>query len=126
MMRDEADGEHPQAGDHAVANHPDWTMPTAPKSETVSATTPPTMEVHLLLAADYPFLDILWTMSIFFLWVAWIWVLIMALSDNFSRRDHSGWAKALWTIFIIFLPLLGVLLYMITRPPPEEAAVVRQ
>ena len=86
----------------------------------------PDMEVHLLLAADYPFLDILWTMSIFFLWVAWIWVLIMALSDNFSRRDHSGWAKALWTIFIIFLPLLGVLLYMITRPPPEEAAVVRQ
>jgi Phospholipase_D-nuclease N-terminal len=87
---------------------------------------PPTMEVHLLLAADYPFLDILWTMSIFFLWVAWIWVLIMALSDNFSRRDHSGWAKALWTIFIIFLPLLGVLLYMITRPPPDETAVVRQ
>jgi hypothetical protein len=84
------------------------------------------MEVHLLLAADYPFLDILWTMSIFFLWVAWIWVLIMALSDNFSRRDHSGGAKALWTLFIIFLPLLGVLLYMITRPQTEETAVARQ
>jgi hypothetical protein len=86
----------------------------------------PDMEVHLLLAADYPFLDILWTMSIFFIWVAWIWVLIMALADNFSRRDHSGWAKALWTIFIVFLPLLGVLLYMITRPAPEETAVARQ
>jgi hypothetical protein len=86
----------------------------------------PDMEVHLLLAADYPFLDILWTMSIFFIWVAWIWVLIMALSDNFRRHDHSGWAKALWTIFIVFLPLLGVLLYIITRPPPDETAVVRQ
>ncbi len=86
----------------------------------------PDMEVHLLLAADYPFLDILWTMTIFFLWVAWIWVLIMALSDNFRRRDHSGWAKAFWTIFIIFLPLLGVLFYMITRPPAEETEVVRQ
>ena len=86
----------------------------------------PDMEVHLLLAADYPFLDILWTMSIFFICVAWIWVLIMALADNFSRRDHSGWAKALWTIFIIFVPLLGVLLYIITRPAPEETAVARQ
>jgi hypothetical protein len=82
--------------------------------------------VQLLLAADYPFLDIFWTMAIFFLWVAWIWVLILALSDNFSRHDHSGWAKALWTIFIIFLPLLGVLLYLITRPSPEAAAVARQ
>ena len=53
-------------------------------------------------------------------------VLIMALSDNFRRHDHSGWAKALWTIFIVFLPLLGVLAYIITRPPAEESAVVRQ
>jgi Phospholipase_D-nuclease N-terminal len=82
--------------------------------------------VQLLLAADYPFLDIFWTISIFFLWVAWLWVLIMVLSDNFSRRDHSGWKKALWTFFIIFLPLLGVLLYMVTRPPAEEAAAARQ
>lgn len=80
----------------------------------------------MLLASDYPFLDIFWTISIFFIWVAWIWVLILALSDNFSRSDHSGWAKALWTIFIIFLPLLGVLFYMITRPPPGESAVARQ
>jgi hypothetical protein len=87
---------------------------------------PRLLEVHLLLASDYPFLDIFWTMAIFFIWVAWIWVLILALSDNFSRRDHSGWAKALWTIFIIFLPLLGVLFYMISRPPPEGAAVARQ
>jgi threonine/homoserine/homoserine lactone efflux protein len=97
-------------------------MPTARNGETVGATTAPTMEGSLLLAADYPFLDIFWTMAIFFIWVAWIWVLIMALSDNFTRRDHSGWAKALWTIFIVFLPLLGVLSYMITRPQPGDRA----
>jgi uncharacterized membrane protein len=83
--------------------------------------------VELLLASDYPFLDIFWTMAIFFIWVAWIWVLIMALSDNFRRRDHGGFAKAMWVLFIIFVPLLGVLFYLITRPPPpEETAVARQ
>jgi hypothetical protein len=65
-------------------------------------------------------------MAIFFIWVAWIWVLILALTDNFRRRDHGGFAKAMWTLFIVFLPLLGVLFYLITRPPaPEEAAVAR-
>jgi Phospholipase_D-nuclease N-terminal len=69
------------------------------------------------LASSYPFLDIMWTMLVFFAWVIWIWLLIMVLSDNFRRRDHSGWAKAGWTLFVIFLPLLGVLVYMIVRPP---------
>lgn len=74
----------------------------------------------MFLAADYPFMDIFWTMFIFFAWVIWIWLLILVLSDNFSRRDHSGWAKAGWTLFVIFLPLLGVLVYMIARPHPDE------
>jgi hypothetical protein len=78
------------------------------------------MEGALLLAADYPFLDVLWTMFIFFAWVIWIWLLILVLTDNFRRRDHSGWAKAGWTLFVIFLPLLGVLVYMIVRPPADE------
>jgi len=69
------------------------------------------------LASSYPFLDIMWTMLVFFAWVIWIWLLIMVLSDNFRRRDHSGWAKAGWTLFVIFLPLLCVLVYMIVRPP---------
>ena len=73
----------------------------------------------MLVAADYPFLDIMWTMFIFFAWVIWIWLLILVLSDNFRRRDHSGWAKAGWTLLVIFLPLVGVLIYMITRPPEE-------
>ena len=67
----------------------------------------------MLFAVDYPFLNIMWTMFIFFAWVIWIWLLIMVLADNFRRTDISGWAKAGWTLFVIFLPLLGVLVYMI-------------
>jgi hypothetical protein len=81
--------------------------------------------VLAVLASDYPFLDIFWTMMIFFLWVIWIWLLIMVLGDNFRRRDHSGWAKAGWTLFVIFLPLLGVLVYMIARPPEDQSVMTR-
>jgi len=81
--------------------------------------------VLAVLATDYPFLDIFWTMAIFFLWVIWIWLLIMVLADNFRRRDHSGWAKAGWTLFVIFLPLLGVLVYMISRPPEDQSVMTR-
>ena len=79
----------------------------------------------MLVAADYPFLDIMWTMFIFFAWVIWIWLLILVLSDNFRRRDHSGWAKAGWTLLVIFLPLIGVLIYMIMRPPEPEGVMRR-
>ena len=77
-----------------------------------------------LLAADYPFMDIFWTMFIFFAWVIWIYLLIIVLGDNFRRPDHSGMAKAAWTVFIIFLPLLGVLIYMVARPRADERALV--
>ena len=59
-----------------------------------------------VFAADYPFLDVLWTMIIFFCWVAWIWLLIVIFGDLF-RRDISGWAKAAWVVFLIILPFLG-------------------
>jgi Phospholipase_D-nuclease N-terminal len=75
------------------------------------------------LAADYPFLDIMWTMFIFFAWLIWISLLILVLVDNFRRQDHSGWAKAGWTLFVIFVPLLGVLVYMIARPKGDLASV---
>ena len=77
----------------------------------------------MLLASSYPFLDIMWTMFIFFAWVIWIWLLIMVLADNFRRTDLSGWAKAGWTLFVIFLPLLGVLVYMIARPSDDTTAL---
>jgi Short C-terminal domain/Phospholipase_D-nuclease N-terminal len=66
----------------------------------------------VLVAADYPFLDVLWTMLIFFLWVIWFWILITVFADIFRRHDTSGWSKALWMIFVIFLPYLGVLVYL--------------
>jgi len=69
----------------------------------------------LLIAADYPFLDVFWTMIIFFCWVAWIWVLIVIIGDLFRRHDTSGWVKALWVIFLIVLPFLGVLIYLIAN-----------
>ena len=67
------------------------------------------------IAADYPFLNILWSMIIFFVWVIWIWMMIMILSDVFRRRDLSGWGKAGWTIFLIVLPFLGALVYLIAH-----------
>jgi general stress protein CsbA len=69
----------------------------------------------MVLAADYPFLNILWTMIIFFAWVAYIWMLVVILTDVFSRKDISGWAKAAWTIFMIVLPFLGVLTYLVLQ-----------
>ena len=75
----------------------------------------------MLLADSYPFLDIMWTMFIFFAWVIYIWLIIMVLGDNFRRSDHSGGAKAGWTVLIIFAPLLGILIYMIARPQTADA-----
>ena len=66
----------------------------------------------MLLAADYPFLDVLWTMLIFFMWVIWFWLLIAVFADIFRRHDISGWSKALWALFVIIVPLLGVLIYL--------------
>ena len=69
----------------------------------------------MLLGADYPFLDILWTMMIFFLFVIWIWILITVFADIFRRRDIGGGMKALWIIFVILTPYLGVLIYLIVN-----------
>jgi hypothetical protein len=69
----------------------------------------------MVFAADYPFLDIFWTMIIFFSWVIWIWTVICVLSDVFTRHDLSGWAKAAWVVFVIVLPFLGVLIYLIAN-----------
>lgn len=65
------------------------------------------------IASSYPFLNILWDMLIFFAFVVWIWMVIMILIDVFSRHDLSGWAKAAWAVFIIVLPFVGVLCYLI-------------
>jgi hypothetical protein len=69
----------------------------------------------MLIAADYPFLDVLWTIVVFFAWVAWIWIVITVLMDLFRRHDIGGWHKAAWVVFVIVLPFLGVLVYLIAQ-----------
>ena len=72
----------------------------------------------MLLASssyNYPILNVFWTILMIFLWVLWFWVLITVFIDLFRSRDLSGWAKALWFVFILVLPLIGVLVYLIAR-----------
>jgi len=68
-----------------------------------------------MLAADYPFLDILWTMLIVFAWIIWFWLLITVFADLFRRHDIGGGSKTLWIIFVILLPFLGVFVYLISQ-----------
>lgn len=69
----------------------------------------------LVLGSSYPFLNILWDMLIFFAWVIFIWIAITVLIDVFRRRDMSGWAKAAWTVFVVLIPWIGVLIYLIVN-----------
>ena len=69
----------------------------------------------MLLASSYPFLDVLWTMFIFFLWIIWFWLLFTVFVDVFRRHDIGGGKKALWLIFVIILPFLGVFIYIIVE-----------
>ena len=71
--------------------------------------------MSLAASSSYPLLNLFWTMFIFFLWVIWIWILIWVFIDIFRSRDLSGWAKALWFLFVLFIPLIGVLVYLIAR-----------
>ena len=64
---------------------------------------------------SYPLLGAFWTIFMIFLWVIWIWVLIRVFIDIFRSRDLSGWAKALWFLFVLFIPIIGVVVYLIAR-----------
>ena len=64
---------------------------------------------------SYPLLSVFWTILVIFLWVIWIWILIWVFMDIFRSHDLSGWAKALWFLFVLFIPLVGVLVYLIAR-----------
>jgi len=68
-----------------------------------------------LIASSYPFLDVLWTMVVIFLWIIWFSLLFKVFGDIFRRRDLSGLGKTGWLIFTIFLPFLGVFIYLITQ-----------
>jgi Phospholipase_D-nuclease N-terminal len=69
----------------------------------------------MILATSYPFLEVFWTMLIFFAFVVWIWILFTVLADIFRRHDTSGFGKVLWIIFIIILPYFGVFIYLIAE-----------
>ena len=68
-----------------------------------------------LASYSYPLLGAFWTIFIIFLWVIWFWILITVFIDLFRSHDLSGWAKALWFLFVLFIPLIGVLVYLIAR-----------
>jgi len=68
-----------------------------------------------VLAADYPFLDVLWTLIVFFAWVAWFIILFRVIADLFRRHDISGWGKVGWIVFVIVLPFIGVFVYLIVE-----------
>lgn len=68
-----------------------------------------------MLAYDYPLAGALWTMFVLFMWIIWFWLLITVFADLFRDHETSGVAKALWCIFVIFLPFLGVFVYLIAR-----------
>ena len=77
-----------------------------------------------MLAYSYPLLSVFWTLLMFAGLVLWIFIVIWTFIDNFRRRDHSGLAKAMWFLFIVFVPVIGVLAYLITRPREVDVIVV--
>ena len=84
----------------------------------------------MVLAADYPFMEIFWTMLIFFLWIVWIWMIVVLITNVFARRDFSGIKKAAWVVLLIFVPFIGVITYIAVEhkslgggePPPAISA----
>jgi Short C-terminal domain/Phospholipase_D-nuclease N-terminal len=74
---------------------------------------------------SYPLLGAFWTVLEIFLWILWIWVVIYVFIDIFRSRDLSGWAKALWFVFVLFIPLIGVLVYLIARGGEMHERAVR-
>jgi hypothetical protein len=67
----------------------------------------------MLVTAEYPFLSVFGTMILFFAWALWFWMMIGILSDVFRRHDLSGWAKAGWAVFLLVLPFVGALIYLV-------------
>jgi hypothetical protein len=79
-----------------------------------------------IAVADLPFLEVLWSIIVFFAWVAWIWIAITVLSDVFRRHDIGGWHKAAWVVFVIVAPFLGVLVYLIAQHDGMRERSVKQ
>ena len=79
-----------------------------------------------MLASSYPFLEVFWTMLVFFAFFIWIWLLITVFADLFRRSDTSGWAKVAWIVLIILLPYLGVFIYLIAEHKGMTERAIQQ
>jgi phospholipase D-like protein/putative oligomerization/nucleic acid binding protein len=112
-----------QRGHHAVRmiqplrgrDHPIRMMRPSFSDASLEPSVPCQRGECMLLAADYPFLDVLWTMLVFFLWVAWFIILFHVVADIFRRRDASGAKKTIWLLFVLFFPFVGVFAYLIAN-----------
>jgi competence protein ComGC len=80
----------------------------------------------LAASTDYPVLNVFWTIFEIFAFVLWFWLLFVILTDVFRSSDLSGWGKAGWTIFVIFLPVIGILTYLIVRGPSMHERAAQQ
>jgi hypothetical protein len=90
---------------------------------------PSPKETPVVLASgsyQYPLLGVFWTIFEIFLWVIWFWILITVFVDIFRSHDLNGWGKALWFLFVLFIPLIGVLVYLIARGGKMHERAVRQ
>jgi len=90
-------------------------MTAVTPSRTIVAANRSWRRSSMLVAAEWGTGQVFWSMLWFFLWFIWIWILIMVLADIFRSRDLGGWAKALWVLFVVVLPYLGVFVYLIAR-----------
>ena len=77
-------------------------------------------------SSSYPLLNVFWSIFIFFMWVIWIWILITVFVDIFRSHDLSGGAKALWFLFVLFIPVVGVLVYLIARGSKMHERAAKQ
>jgi hypothetical protein len=80
----------------------------------------------MILATSYPFLEVFWTMLIFFAFVVWLWILFTVLADIFRRHDTSGFMKVIWIIFIVVLPYFGVFVYLIAEHKGMTERAIKQ
>src|SRR5262245_1915365 len=80
----------------------------------------------MFVAADYQFGEVFWTIVVFFAWLAYIWIVVTVFVDLFRRDDIGGWGKAAWVVFVIVLPFLGVLVYMIAQHDGMRERSLRQ
>jgi hypothetical protein len=102
---------------------------TRPSGRVVDCNLPCVKEKEMSLTASsssYPLLNLFWTMFELFLWVIWIWILVTVFIDIFRSHDLSGWAKALWFLFVLFIPLIGVIVYLIARGGEMHDRAARQ